>query len=63
MVDATDNAPSRYMISDCCVLLRKVKFLIEDFFNGSAAKNLICEGGLYLDSISSTELPCFSCSL
>ncbi|KAJ9182618.1 hypothetical protein P3X46_006594 [Hevea brasiliensis] len=23
IVDATDNAPSRYMISDCCVLLRK----------------------------------------
>ncbi|XP_030510840.1 adenylyltransferase and sulfurtransferase MOCS3 [Cannabis sativa] len=23
VVDATDNAPSRYMISDCCVVLRK----------------------------------------
>lgn len=24
IVDATDNAPSRYMISDCCVVLGKV---------------------------------------
>lgn len=24
VVDATDNAPSRYMISDCCVVLGKV---------------------------------------
>lgn len=26
VVDATDNAPSRYMISDCCVVLGKVNF-------------------------------------
>lgn len=24
VVDATDNVPSRYMINDCCVVLRKV---------------------------------------
>lgn len=27
IVDATDNAPSRYMISDCCVVLGKVIYL------------------------------------
>lgn len=26
IVDATDNAPSRYMISDCCVVLGKVSW-------------------------------------
>lgn len=25
VVDATDNVPSRYMISDCCVVLGKVR--------------------------------------
>ncbi|KAL6555515.1 Adenylyltransferase and sulfurtransferase MOCS3 [Orobanche hederae] len=28
IVDATDNAPTRYMISDCCVVLGKAKFNI-----------------------------------
>lgn len=28
VVDVTDNAPSRYMISDCCVLLGKVMRLL-----------------------------------
>lgn len=31
VVDATDNAPSRYLISDCCVVLGKVSCLYSPF--------------------------------
>lgn len=32
VVDATDNAPSRYMISDCCVVLGKVSLSVQCTF-------------------------------
>ncbi|PHT59491.1 hypothetical protein CQW23_01854 [Capsicum baccatum] len=32
VVDGTDNAPSHYMINDCCIVLRKVMDIVDRLF-------------------------------